>query len=57
MKEITKLQKPLNGIGWFYEMNGQLNYGNGNEMKRWYNALSLSRKITLRNNGEIQLPF
>lgn len=57
MKEITKLQKPLNGIGWFYEMNGQLNYGIGIELKNWYNTLSLSRKITLRNNGEIQLPF
>lgn len=57
MVKITKLQKPLNGIGWFYELNGQLNYGRGNEMKRWYNSLSLSRKITLRNSGNIELPF
>ena len=57
MKKITKLQKPLNGKGWFYELNNTLRYGTGNEMKRWYNALSLRRKITLRNSGEIELPF
>ena len=57
MERITKLEKPLNGKGWFYEIDKQLNYAKGVELKNWYNSLSLNKKIILRKSGNIELPF
>lgn len=54
---ITKLERPINGIGCFFEINNQLHYAKGKELKNWYNALSLRRKIELRSQEQIEIPF
>ena len=54
---ITKLERPINGIGWFFEMDNQLHYAKGNELKNWYNGLSLRKKIELRSQEQIEMPF